>query len=293
MIRSFGDQDAAQLAAIHNRVYGQKAVSPESFRELVKGTLEGGGLAWVIGEPLLSGYAMVTPVPGLPGVGDLAGCIAPEQQRHGLGSELLQFVLEALQGGDFWQISYCVTNLASPAACFLRQHDFFVEHEEVLMSLAEFDRLPAAIMSEPVRLRSYSRPTAVPLFCEFYEKSFRGLPWDQPFSTAEVSATLTDANNMLFLTLDGEAIGFAWVDLDRDGKGLIEPLGIIPAYQGKGFGRMLLLRVLQELIRRGAKEVEIGAWRDNQVAIQLYESFGFRQQKLFTYLAFNLDETGR
>jgi len=291
MIRAYGDQDAAQLAAIYNRVYGAKAVSPEGFRELVAGTLDAGGLVWVIGNSRLSGYAMVTPVPGLDGVGDLAGCIAPERQRCGLGSDLLRFLLEALRGGDFWQIAHHLTDLDSPAAYFLRQHDFFVEHEEVLMALDELSRLPSKRGDSPVRLRAYSRSTAVPLFCRLYEESFAGLPWNQPFTPAEVSAVLRDANNLLFLMLDGEAIGFAWVGLDQDGKGFVEPLGIIPAYQGKGFGRMLLTSVLQELIGRGAKDVGIGAWRNNEAAIRLYESFGFRQRKVFTYLALNLDET--
>jgi ribosomal protein S18 acetylase RimI-like enzyme len=143
---------------------------------------------------------------------------------------------------------------------------------------------------DAAQLQVYGRETAIPLFCRLYEESFSGLPWDQPFTNAEVATSLNDAKNMLFLTLDGEAIGFAWVNVDGDGKGLIEPLGIIPAYQYKGFGRVLLFRVIRELVRRGAKRVEIGAWRDNGAAIQLYRSVGFRHIKTFTYLAFNLND---
>jgi len=291
MIRPYSDEDTLQLAAIHNRVYPEKVYSLDDFDELVAGTLDSGGLAWIISEPLLSGYAMVTPVPGLQGVGELAGCIAPEQQRRGLGSELLHFVLEALRGSDFRQIAHSVTDLNGPAACFLRDHNFFVEHEEWLMGLDDLSRLPDTAIARSVCIEVYARETAVSLFCRLYEESFSGLPWDQPFSRSEAAATLNDANNLLFLTLDGEAIGFAWIVLDREGKGLIEPLGILPAYQGKGFGRMLLQGVLQELAGRGAKNVEIGAWRDNRAAIQLYESFGFRWRETFSYLAFDLNES--
>ena len=290
MIRSYSNKDAAQLAAVHNRVFGEKIYSPHGFRELMVATLAGGGLAWVVGEPALCGYAMITPVPGLQGVGDLAGCIAPERQRRGLGSELLNFVLEELRRGDFYQIAHRVTDLNGPAACFLRDHDFFVEHEEWLMSLDDLKRLPDVLSDSPFHLQIYERETAVPLFYRLYEESFSGLLWDQPFTSEEVEVTLNDANNMLFLAVDGEAIGFAWVGLDRDGRGLIEPLGIMAAYQGKGLGRILLLGVLRELAGRGAKEVEIGAWRDNRAAIQLYNSVGFRWRKTFTYLAFNLSE---
>ena len=289
MIRSYADEDAPQLAAIHNRVYPENVYSPDGFRELVEGTITGGGLAWVVGDSVLSGYGMITPVPGLQGVGDLAGCIAPERQRCGLGSRLLHFVLEELQGSDFRQIAHYVTDLDSPEACFLQYHDFFVEHEEWLMELDDLSRLPDTASDRSVRMQVYTRETAVSLFCRLYEESFSGLPWDQPFSSAEVSAALNDANDMLFLTLNGEAIGFAWINLNPNGNGLIEPLGIIPAYQQKGYGRVLLLGAARELINRGAQRVEIGAWRDNQAAVQLYQSLGFRHRKTFTYLAFNLN----
>ncbi len=169
-----------------------------------------GGLAWVIGEAQLYGYAMVTPVPGLPGVGDLAGCIAPERQRQGLGSELLRFVLAALRGTDFWQIAHAVTDLQGPAASFLRAHEFFVEHEEWVMELDDMSRLPNGPDGAHVRLQVYTRAAAVPLFCRLYEESFSGLPWNQPFSQAEVAATLHDAGNMHFLMVNEEAVGFAW-----------------------------------------------------------------------------------
>ena len=290
MIRSYVDEDAPQLATIHNRVYAEDVYSADGFRELVARTLDGGGLAWVVDEIALSGYAMVAAVPGLAGVGDLTGCIAPERQRRGLGSRLLRYVLEEMRERNFWQVAHTVTDLDGQAARFLKHYDFFVEHEEWLMVLDDLSRLPAVANDGSTRLQLYSRATAVSLFCRLYEKSFSGLPWDQPFTNAEVTATLADANNIVFLTLDGEAIGFAWVSLDGDGKGLIEPLGIVPAYQHKGFGRILLLGVIRELVRRGAKRVGIGAWRDNGAAIQLYRSVGFRYIKTFTYLAFNLND---
>ena len=290
MIRSYVDEDAPQLAAIHNRVYPENVYSPDGFRELVGETLASGGLASVVGDSVLSGYAMITPVPGLQGVGDLAVCIAPERQRCGLGSQLLHFVLEELWGSDFRQIAHYVTDLDSPEACFLQYHDFFVEHEEWLLDLDDVYRLPDVSGNNTARVQAFSRATAVPLFRRLYEESFSGLPWDQPFTSAEVSATLNDANDMLFLTLNGEAIGFAWINLNPNGSGLIEPLGIIPAYQQKGYGRVLLLGAARELISRGAQRVEIGAWRYNQAAVQLYQSLGFRHRKTFTYLAFNLND---
>lgn len=285
MIRAYVDEDARQLAALHNRVFPNKVYGPDGFRELVQGTLAGGGLAWVVAEPQLSGYAMITPVPGLKGVGDLTGCIAPERQRNGLGSRLLHFVLEGLQATDFRQIAHFVTDLDSPAARFLRHHDFYVEHEEWLMEMDDLDNLVGLPGSGPLRLQTFTPETAVSLFCRLYAESFSGLPWDQPFARSEVAETLLDSRNMLFLTLDGEPVGFAWIGLDAQCNGSIEPLGIVSTQQRKGFGRALLERAIRELAKRGAKRVEIGAWRNNEAAVHLYRSLGFRHCRTFTYLA--------
>lgn len=292
MIRTYLAEDAPLLAAIHNRVYAADTHDAGSFRKMLANALDG-GLAWVIGEAQLYGYAMVTPVPGLPGVGDLAGCIASERQRQGWGSELLRFMLAALRGGDYRQIAHAVMDLQGPAASFLRAHEFFVEHEEWVMELDDLSRLPNRSGAAHVHLQVYARAAAVPLFCRLYEESFCGLPWNQPFTQAEVAATLHDAGNIHFLMVNEEAVGFAWTAVHWDGKGVIEPLGILPAYQGRGYGRLLLQMVLRVLAARGAKKVEIGTWRDNEAAVHLYESLGFRRRKTVSFLAFDLDQEAR
>ncbi len=288
MIRPYKDSEAPQLAELHNLVYPAKQLTASSMEREMAGLLAAGGLAWVIFEPQLNGYARVSPVPGLPGVGDLAGCIRPERQRSGLGSELLQALIDDLRKTDFWQIAHHLTDLEDPAARFLGCHGFFVEHEEWQLALDDLSRLPVLSSRKGANLRSYPRDVAIDLFCRLYEESFKGLAWDQPFEPSEVDATLKSAADLLFLCRDDEATGFAWVDVDVEGKGLIEPLGIVPAYQQQGYGRILLESVLRELKARGARRVEIGAWRENKAAIQLYQSSGFRHQMTYTYLAYNL-----
>ncbi len=76
--------------------------------------------------------------------------------------------------------------------------------------------------------------------------------------------------------------------LDSEGTGIVEPLGILPAYQNQGYGRCLLTAAMRVLAQRGAERIEIGAWRDNERAIDLYRSLGFRHKKTITYLAYNL-----
>ncbi len=104
---------------------------------------------------------------------------------------------------------------------------------------------------------------------------------------AEMDSLLSDKADILFLMHDNQPIGFAWIQLE-DGMGQIEPIGILPAYQGEGNGRFLLQTALNQLHKRGAAQVKIGVWRDNETAVSLYQSIGFRHRKTLIYYALDL-----
>lgn len=283
-ITAYQPADAGALAAIFAEAHPSQR--PSDIGQRLDTLVSIGGQAWVLAEVGSTiGYAAVSPVDGLDGVMNLGGFIRSDRRRQGAGSGLLAHLLDDLKKSNVRQISHSVTDLDSAAAHFLRHHQFFIEHEEQLMRLDDLDDL-----SPPpeVDLRRFAGPYAIRLFSQLYTKSFSGSPWFQPYSEAEAAATLDKPEDMSFLFLAGTPIGFIWTHLSGEGLGEIEPLGIIAGYQGKGHGRALLLAGLHQLARRGAREVSIGAWRDNQVANRLYESVGFRRVQIFSYLAFDL-----
>lgn len=288
MIRPYETADGPQVLRIHNAVFPDQKFTTRSLADYVTGTRAIGGLVWVIGKPSLVGYGVVAPVPGLPGIAELAGCIAPEQQRQGIGSLLLQGIANNLHDSDIRQITYSVESLDVPAALFLLRHNFFVEHEEWLLRFDNMAKLPESSWPNGVKLQTYPRKTAVALFCELYEQSFSGLPWDQPFTHMEVIDTLDSAEDLLFLISGGEAIGLAWIRRDSEEIAIVEPLAVLPAYQNQGYGRCLLTEAMHVLAQRGARQIEIGAWCDNVRAIELYRSLGFRRHKTITFLAYDL-----
>ena len=287
MIRRYAPTDAVTLAPIHSAVFADDPLSAADFHDYLAAMLVSGGSAWVIvdGQPL--GYALTTPVPGLPHIADLKGCIAPAWRRQGLGSRLLRRVLTDLAGSEAQQVAHAVEDLGSVAALFLRANDFFVEHEEWLLCLDDLKQLPRAERTGAV-VTTLPRNTAIADFAGLYGSSFSGRPWNQPFNKAEIGSMLVDAKDLLFLIVDGRPVGFAWVHLVEGRLGLIEPLGILPAYQGQGYGRFLMLSTLHELARRGARRAQIGAWRTNETAMHLYQSLGFVHRKTVTYLAYDL-----
>jgi GNAT superfamily N-acetyltransferase len=57
-------------------------------------------------------------------------------------------------------------------------------------------------------------------------------------------------------------------------------------YRGRGFGRELILHILQEALSRGATKALLQVSAENVIAIKLYESLGFTQHHTYLYRAF-------
>ncbi|MCL4262785.1 MAG: GNAT family N-acetyltransferase [Anaerolineae bacterium] len=297
MIRPYEQADAAALTAIHNTLFPHQPHTRQSWGAHVDGILRMNGRAWTLtvdNTPIA--YAAILPVPGLPGLVELEGFVAPTWQRQGYGTRLLTHIKEELAGTAVSQLSYPVPHLHTPAAHFLRKNGFFIEHEERMLELTMVNGQRSLVNDHQPPTTSHMQPatchlplpTAIPLFCQLYAACFTGLPWNQPFTEAEVAAMLRHREEMLFLMEDDAPIGFVWLRPQSNHTVQLEPIGIIPAKQGQGYGRALLHLVLSHLAEKGVTAVTLGVWANNIPALHLYHSFNFRQTESITYLAYNL-----
>ena len=66
-------------------------------------------------------------------------------------------------------------------------------------------------------------------------------------------------------------------------RGFVSGFGILPDYQGKGYGKQALQAALEILDRKGIKNITLEVNRDNKHALRLYESCGFRKESLTDY----------
>jgi mycothiol synthase len=258
----------------------------DSLRRLVSG----GGRAWVVRRgQSLAGYASVMPVPGLPGLYELDGFIAPAQRRQGVASAFLQTIIERLAGSDVSQLSYPVSSTETPAARFLLKNGFCAEHEEQLLVLDELSALPAVDPGPGLSLSTLACSQAIAHFRRLYEASFAGLAWFQPYEDdQEVARELADAGDLLFLADGDQPIGFLWLRWPDVQLAEIEPVGLLPAYRGRGLGRWLVVAGLRQAAQQGAGRVQTGLWRTNAVAWKLYRQLGFRPAGTTIYLAYDL-----
>lgn len=290
-VRPSKQEDAPELARIHNENYRDDLGLSDRFRRRMAAIQKSGGSLWtILVNRKQVGYASVQPVPGLDGIYDLQVCIDPRHQRRGLGSQLLNHLLADLKGSPVRQVSHPVNDASEPAALFLRQHGFFIEHVEVFLYLDIERRLPVTELPAGYTLKHFPQPTAISHLRDLYDMVFSGAPWYQPYvSDRQVAAELADASDILFLLHRHQPIGFLWIHWLELDQAEIEPLGILPAYQGGGLGRSLLLAGLEQIAQGGATQVSVGVWQENKAAIRFYKRLGFVQHQTMTYLAYNLN----
>ena len=231
------------------------------------------------------GWTAVFTIPGLDDIYAIEGFVQPHKRRRGAGSHLLHHLAGAMGKG---QLSYAVETTDSIAAHFFRANKFYVEHEECELVHDNKQQRIARKNTKKVTIQPASSwIAAIQQFLQLYDAIFSPHRWYQPFTMVEMGRLLLDTADILFL-MDGEQpIGFAWLRM-ANGVGEIEPIGILPAYQGMGNGRFLLQYAINTLYERGATQVKIGVWRENETAVLLYKSVGFHHRETLTYYALDL-----
>ncbi len=86
------------------------------------------------------------------------------------------------------------------------------------------------------------------------------------------------------VALDGKDV-VGWCDILPDSRTTCRHcgrlgMGVDPDYRGQGIGRRLLAATLDAAGRRGIERVELQVLESNEIAIRLYQHFGFEQEGL-------------
>jgi mycothiol synthase len=287
-MRPYTPDDAAALFVLRAAIEPLDAGDMLAWAQALEEHIESGARLWLAARGRrLAGYVSLEPLPGLPGVCDLVGGVAPAQRRRGLGGRLLAHVVAQSPEIGARRLSARVDRLDDEAAVFLLRRGFALEHEECLLELLDLSALPPA-GAPGVVFVTLPRERAIAAFCRLYERCFAGHPWSQPYGEAEVAASLSRAEDLLFAARGEDLVGVAWHERQPDGRGHIEPIGVVPQAQGQGIGRALLLAALGSLRRQGVTAAEIGLWRNNDAAMNLYKGLGFSEVANWYYLARDL-----
>ena len=120
-------------------------------------------------------------------------------------------------------------------------------------------------------------------FVELQNQSFSGSWGFSPNTREEIQyrtrMSNTKPGGIIFMCSEQDVCGYCWTFIINNGKswtGTIAMIGIDPNHRSKGLGKPLLLEGLKFLHSRGVKYVELEVDSQNQPAIRLYSSLGFK-----------------
>jgi ribosomal protein S18 acetylase RimI-like enzyme len=206
---------------------------------------------------------------------EIGGMIDPAWRRRGIGTALLRAALP-LATDDDRTAALLVTPRTTPAGrAFAVHHHGTLDHSEHFLVLEGTPTAPSR--HADVVIRDAVRADAAEL-ARILAVAFG----DDP---REFTLVLDDqTQRQLVLERAGTVIGAIRVSGDAEGMG-VYGFAIEPSLQGHGIGRSVLARVCADLRAAGVPHVTIEVAVDNDNALGLYASLGFRQRATEDYFA--------
>lgn len=109
--------------------------------------------------------------------------------------------------------------------------------------------------------------------------------FNEEFNEQEISKPEEEEKCGLFIyvaELEEKIIGKVNLEV-TNGVGGIFGLGVRPEYRGKGYGREILMKAIEILKEKGAKDIMLQVEAKNSNALNLYKSCGFEETSTMNY----------
>ncbi|WP_280474841.1 mycothiol synthase [Nocardia asiatica] len=229
----------------------------------------------------IAGYANLVPAHGEhPAMAEVA--VDPSQRGHGLGTDLVAAALAAGgPGARVWAHGDRPAAKAVAARLGLRTAR---ELWQMRRSLAT-PELPELAVPEGLTVRTYAGAADDAELVRVNSAAFAWHPEQGGWTARDIEIRRAESwfdPAGLFLALDADVpdrlLGFHWTKVhyaDDPPLGEVYVVGIDPAAQGRGLGRLLTLAGLRHLRDRGLSEVLLYTEADNVAAVRTYTRLGF------------------
>jgi ribosomal protein S18 acetylase RimI-like enzyme len=208
---------------------------------------------------------------------ELSGMVHPDYRRRGIFTALYQEARAECQRRGFSKILLIVEQVSPAGQAFARSLEADYDYSEYKMVLEE-PRMPARL-EERLHFRP-ATPDDLPLLAHITAHVF-DLPENE---VSQYSAERLEQADRGFYVgeLDGLVIGKIDV-LFSAHEGYIHGFGVLPEYQGRGYGRQILARTIQEMLARGQQDITLEVSVTNKNALSLYQSCGFKEMSSYDY----------
>lgn len=222
---------------------------------------------------------------------ELSVAVAPDARGHGHGGALAAAALEAgADGVRAW------SHGDHPAAAALARRFGFERVRELwVMRRPTAVDLPEVVVPAGLRVRSYE-PADADEVVRVNAAAFASHPEQGAMDTANLAERMAepwfDPAGLLVaeeVGAPGRLLGFHWTKQHSAELGEVYVVGIDPAAQGRGLGKLLTLAGLHHLADRGVSEILLYVESDNAPAIAVYSGLGFRHDAADTHVMYARD----
>ena len=207
--------------------------------------------------------------------------VRPDARRRGIGTALLLAATErSARRVQIWAHGTLPGARAVAEALDMRADRELIQMRRTLLDV------PESVVPQGISIRTYAGREDHPELLRVNNAAFSWHPEQGGWTDADVAGRVGEAwfdPGGLFLAFDdvtGRLLGFHWTkvhDAADHATGEVYVVGVDPAVQGRGLGRLLTLIGIDHLARRlgpGAA-VMLYVESDNVAAVRTYEGLGF------------------
>jgi mycothiol synthase len=203
---------------------------------------------------------------------DLA--VAPEARGRGIGGRLAAQALSTPGPVTAW------SHGDHPAAARLAARHVLRRARELwVMRRPSSVPLPELVLPPGISIRGY-RDTDAEAVIAVNAAAFAAHPEQGAMDATNLAERMAESwfdpdGLLLAEETDGTLLGFHWTKRHDERLGEVYVVGISPAAQGRGLGRVLTLAGLHHLVSGGVDEVLLYTESDNAPAVHVYSGLGF------------------
>ncbi|MGO4614087.1 mycothiol synthase [Nocardia sp. 2YAB30] len=260
---------------------GVAPISEQAVLSLTSSEATGARHLLALRDGVLTGYTNLVPAHSEhPAMAEVV--VDPPARGHGIGTELVSAALaEGGPGARVWAHGDRPAATAVAARLGLRTARELWQMRRPLAT----SELPDLVVPDGIVLRTYAGPADDAEVLRVNKAAFDWHPeqggWTEHDIEVRRAASWFDPKGLFFVAdaSDPERLlGFHWTKVHYEENppvGEVYVVGIDPAAQGRGLGRLLTLAGLRHLRDRGLPEVLLYTEADNTAAVRTYTRLGF------------------